>query len=111
MHVSKNYFNLGRNLELLYSQKDAQIRTLLLNCVSQDSGAQCYRQIQWSYTEDYAQVRPLTRTDSNAFDKEFLQENPCYFTLKKYSNNFQHCFAASQQRIETEVPQIGTKHQ
>ena len=33
--------------------------------------------------------------------KELLQDNPCYFTLKRYSNMFQHCFETSQQRIWT----------
>ena len=34
---------------------------------------------------------------------------PCYVTLKRYSNKFQHCFVTSQQSIWTELPQAGTK--
>ena len=34
---------------------------------------------------------------------------PCYVTLKRYSNKFQHCFVTSQQSLWTELPQAGTK--
>ena len=47
--------------------------------------------------------------DGNVFIKKLLQENLCYFTLKRYSNKFQHCFETSQQRILTEVLQSGMK--
>ena len=39
----------------------------------------------------------------------FPPPHPCYVTLKRYSNKFQHCFVTSQQRIWTELPQVGTK--
>ena len=48
-------------------------------------------------------------TEDHAQGKQLLQENPCYFTFKRYSNKFQHCFEMSQQRIFIDVPQDGSK--
>ena len=56
-----------------------------------------------------AQGRPLSETDSNALAKEFLQENACYLTLKRYSNKFQYRFEMSQQIIWTEVLKASSK--
>ena len=50
-------------------------------------------------TNDYAEGRPLSETDSNTLNKELLNENPYYFTLKGYSNTFQHWFETIYQRI------------
>ena len=55
----------------------------------------------WSSTEDNAQGKPLNETDSNALAKELLHK----ILLKRYNNEFQHCFESFQQRIWTEVPQ------
>ena len=52
----------------------------------------------WSSTADYTPGRPLSEANSNALAKELLQENLCYFTLKRYSNKFQHCLKTSQMK-------------
>ena len=59
----------------------------------------------------HGRLRPgkTAQTDSNALAKEILQNNPCYFTSKRYRKVSQHCLEMSQQRICTEVPQAGTK--
>ena len=110
MQCANNSLSHGeRYTERDISAKLCCSKTAVHNAVVKFSADGTFRNRKRLDTEDYAQGRLLNETDSNALASQLLQEKLCYFTLKWYSNKFQHCFETSQQRIWTEIPQAGMR--
>ena len=88
-------------------EKDTQKGTLLQIVLIHDSALLMTLLMTGKSLVIHRRLYP--ETDSNVLTKELLQENLCYFTLKRHNNKFQHSFATSQKKIWTDVPQVSKK--